>query len=347
MKKIYSIGIQSFTVLFFCFAEATCVFAEMTVPQIEGEQFFNETAAKMAGGGFSLSFGDILQYICDNLFLELRQSRTLLISIFVIAVISGILNIMKNEDSGTNDAAFLTCFCLMTVTAARIIGIIVGYGADVIKEMCDFVTKLAPIMSVLLISSGYATTAASFYPVFSASVYFIGVLVDKCIVPLIYAGCVTGIMNNMSGKLQLNNLNKLIKSVTKWILTFCLTVFSGINAIYGFVTPSADSVGIKTAKFALGSFVPVVGAFLSESVDAVLSGTKLVKNAVGTAGIAAIFVMFAIPCIKICAALLIVKLSAALIEPICDKRFSDMLSETSDAMFVFSLSIVIALTNTI
>ena len=43
---------------------------------------------------------------------------------------------------------------------------------------------------------------------------------------------VLGIVNNISKRVQLTNLNNLIKSFSKWILTGILTVFTGINAIY-------------------------------------------------------------------------------------------------------------------
>lgn len=150
----------------------------------------------------------------------------------------------------------------------------------------------------------------------------------------------------------------MIKSLTKWLLTAALTVFSGIAAIYGFSTPPLDNIGIKTAKFAVGSIVPVVGGFLSESIETVLTGTKLMKNAVGAAGIISLIVICCIPMIKIFAILISLKITAALIEPVSDKKYADMLKEASDSvamtlssllcvavLFILSIAIIIGATN--
>lgn len=325
--------------------------------EIEDEDFFNDTVNTVMQGKLSLIPGDIIKYITDTLMYEIRSSKGLILSVFVIALISGVLNSVS-VDNGTSNAAFFVCFCLITIAVTKIITVTAGYGSDVINEMCTFVTKLAPMLGILLATSGYTASAASFYPIFSASVYFICLITERCILPLIYTSCVIGILDNLSGKIHLNNFNRLIKSLSKWILTGSLTIFTGINAIYGFCAPSVDGVAMRTAKFAVGSMVPVVGGFVADSIETVISGTRLMKNSVGTAGIIAILTACAVPAIKIAAVMLMLKISSALIEPLSDKRYSDMIMEAADAvttvfgmmiavaiLFIISIAIIIGTTN--
>lgn len=319
------------------------VLAQDNYNKIEGEDFFNDTVDKISSGNFSLMPKNIISYITDSLIYEMHASKGLILSIFIIALISGVLNTVSNENK-TSDAAFFVCFCLITIAVIKIITLTAGYGSDVINEMCTFVTKLAPMMSILLATSGYSVSAASFYPVFSASVYFICLIAEKCILPLIYTSCVVGILNNLSNRIHLNNFNSLVKSFSKWILTGTLTIFTGINAIYGLCVPSVDGVAMKTAKFAVGSMVPVVGGFVADSIDTVIAGTRLMKNSVGTAGIIALLVSCAIPIIKVAAVMLMLKISSAVIEPFGDKRYADMLAEAADAVTsVFALIISVAI----
>lgn len=333
-------------------------YAQDDYTHIAGEDFFNSTVDDLIKGENGISIENIINTLSSTLTKELKSTKSLILSIFVIAFVAGILNVMKQGDDGAEGAAFFTCFCLMTIAVAKIIEICVGYGTDAINEMCLFITKLLPMLSVLLVTGGYTACAASFYPVFSGAVWFMGVVMDKCIVPLIYIGCVTGIINTMSSRIRLNNFNKLIKLFSKWILAGALTLFSGVNAIYGFCTPTIDSVGMKTAKFAIGSIIPVVGGFLAESMETVISGAHLIKNAVGTAGIISLITICALPAIKLAAAMIMIKLATALIEPVSDTRFCDMLNEAGEAvtsvfaailivllLFVISLAIVIASTN--
>lgn len=351
MKKLLIILISLF------FLTAVPCFADDSYSKISGENLFNNTVDDIKDGNFSLKPDKIFSYITSTFTKEFHKSQKLILSIFAIALISGALNVMDNN-KGVGDTSFFVCYSLMSIASAKIISVCVGYGSDVINKMCDFVTKLAPMLSMLLVSGGYTASASAFYPILSVTVYFICKIVETVIIPLIYISSVIAIANNLSGKSQLNNFNKLLKSFSKWLLTALLTIFSGINAIYGFCTPTIDSVGMKTAKFAISSIVPVVGGFLSDSVETVMGGAKLMKNAVGTAGIISLISICAIPIIKLFAIMAMLKISSALIEPLSDKRFSDMVGEIAEqittifsllivvtVLFILSIAIIISSTN--
>ena len=338
----------------------TVVYANDTYTSIEGEDFFNDTVVELSTGNFSITPERIIDYILELLFLEISQSRTLIVSIFIIALLSGVLNVINNDKSKASNTAHFACFALMGVAVIKLISISIGYGTEVIEQMSTFVTKLAPILSILLVSSGYVTSASAFYPVFTSSIYLICLIIEKCIVPIIYAGCIISIANNLNNYMQLNHFGNMLKSFSKWLLTAALTIFSGINAIYGFCTPTLDNVGMKTAKFAVGSIIPLVGNFLSESIETVMTGTRLMKNAVGTAGIISLLVICAVPCIKIAAIMISIKITASLIEPISDKKYADMLNEAANGitmmfasllcvavLFILTIAIIIGTTNTV
>lgn len=348
-----------FIVVFCCMIFCKNAYAYDEYTKIDGEDFFNDTVKTITQGEFSLVPENIFSYIIDKFSEEIVKTKGLIISVFIIALVSGVLN-SANIENQTSESAFFVCYALMSIAVVKIITTVVGYGTDVIDEMSVFVTKLAPMMSILLVTSGYTFSASSFYPVFSASIYFICMIIQKCVVPMIYISCVTGILNNITSKIQLDNFNKLIKGLSKWILTGSLTIFTGINAIYGFCAPSVDGVAMKTAKFAVGSMVPVVGTFVADSIDTVISGTRLVKNSVGTAGIIVLIAMCVLPLLKVLAVMLMLKISSAVIEPISDKRYSDMLGEASESatsifammitvaiLFIISIAIIIGTTNKI
>ena len=339
---------------------STVVSADNTYMSIDGEEFFNETVSELSTGNFNITPQRVIDYILDLLFSEISQSRTMIISIFIIALLSGVLNVINNDKLKASNTAHFSCFALMSVAVIKLINISIGYGTEVISQMSTFVTKLAPILSILLASSGYVTSASSFYPVFTSSIYIICLIIEKLIIPIIYAGCVISIANNLNNYIQLNHFGNMLKSFSKWLLTAALTIFSGINAIYGFCAPSLDNVGMKTAKFAVGSIIPLVGNFLSESIETVMTGTQLMKNAVGTAGIISLLVICAVPCIKIAAIMISIKITAAIIEPISDKKYADMLNEATSSialmfasllcvcvLFILTIAIIIGTTNNI
>ncbi len=353
MKKIYFLFILIVTIFF-----SSHVYAE-DYTYIEGEDSYNKTAEKIITGDFLIKPTEIIKDILENLFSELTKSRKEMIFLIVIAALSGVLQILKtstiNDEVG--EAAFFVCFTIMSISAMRILKITIGYGADVISQTGEFVTKLSPVFMALLVSGGSISSAAAFHPVLSAGVYVMTLLVDKCIVPLVYFGGVLGIVGNISPKLQIKSFTRLIRAAGKWILTASLTIFSGVTAIYGFSAPVLDAVSLKAIKFAVGSFVPVVGGLLSDTVETVLSGTRLMKNAVGTAGIISLGAISITPVLKILAIIIMLEICAAAAEPLTDRRVSEMLRDiaasaslilgmivTVSMLFIINIGIILSAT---
>ena len=350
MKKIL-------IVLIFMLALCTCVSAEDIT--LEGEDVYNRVSAEIVSGNMNLNPVNIINIFIKSVFAEISAAKSSLKSILLIAAASGFLRVLsdsfgKNE---SNDAAFFACFLLMTVSAVKIFADAVGYGTEIIHALCGFITKFEPLFIGLLASSGAITQAAAFQPVMTASVYILGLIVDKCILPLTYFSAVLAIVNNIGNRIEIGPLNNLIKSASKWILTGVLTLFSAILTLYGFGTSAFNAVTARGIKFAVGSFVPVVGGLLSDTIDTVLTGTNLLKNAVGTAGMIAVIVMVFVPVVKIWIMMLLLKITAAMIEPFSDKRITGVLLAVSDSVttifsmvitagMLFVISIGIILTST-
>ncbi len=302
----------------------------------------------------------ILSVLGDMITKEIRGCASLMAVIIVLGAVSGVVNVMNNTDKGGEAAqsAFFACFVMMSAVAVKCFSLALGYAMDIIDAMSEFITMLSPMLMALLMSGGHIVSASAFHPVLSASVYTITMLVAKCIMPLVQLGAVLSIINNLSGRVQVSGFNSLIHSITKWILTAVLTIFSGITAIYGFTTPVLDEISAKAVRFAVGSLVPVVGGLLGDAVQTVAGSTHMMKNAVGTAGVATICVMCIVPVIKISVIVLMLKLTYAVTQPVTDSRISGLIKDTAASvstilgmvitvavLFIINISIILASTN--
>ena len=318
----------------------TNAYAEkITIP---GEDFYNKTAQDITSGKMELNPVNIINNLIKGVFSEISNAKALLKAILLISAAAGLLRILSDSFDGSEagNAATFACFVLMTGAAVKIFAEIIGYGTEVIHTLCGFITKFEPIFVGLLASAGAVTQAAAFQPVLTASVYILSTLVDKCILPMTYFSAALSIVNNIGNRVEIGTLNKLLQSTSKWLLTGVLTLFSTILALYGFGTSAMNTVTLKSIKFAVGSFVPVVGGILSDTIDTVLSGTNLLKNAVGTAGMITVISIAAIPIIKIWIMMMLLKVTAAVVEPFSDKRITNILISISEsAGIVFSMVI--------
>ncbi len=313
------------------------------IPHISGEEEFNETAKELNEGGLSLNPIDIINNILEKLVKEVKESARFIVTIIFIAAISGVVKVLSDSfSSSISSAASFLCFVMMSTLALGCFSMCMEYGTDVIESICNFITKLTPVLVMALYASGNLVTASSFSPVLSGTVYVITLVIEKCLVPMICFSAVLSVAGNINEKVQVGNFLRVLKSVSKWIMVAIITIFTSISAAYGLSTPSLDAVSAKTVKFAVGSLVPVVGSFLSDTLDTVISGTRLMKNAVGVAGMITMVTMCLIPVIKIFIVQLIVKAGASLCEPIADKKISSMLWEMSESiMSIFAVVVMV------
>ena len=336
----------------------TSVFGEL--PTIPGEDLYNETVQKTVSGELSLNPIDLLNMLSEDLLGEIRECAGDVMILFIIAAISGVITAISSSfgNKSTSEAAFFACFTLMSAAAIKCFSVAMEYGTDVVTAMTDFITKLSPLLMLMIATSGKVVSASAFQPVMSGAVYVVSIVIEKCLVPLIGFSAVLAVAGNISDKVQLSGFCKVVKSIAKWLMAAIITIFTGISAIYGFSSPALDAVSGKAIKFAVGSLVPVVGTFLSDTLETVVSGTRLMKNSVGTAGIIVMCVICIIPILKIGVIQLMLKLTSAIAEPLTDKRISSMMWEVSESvttvfavvvmvavLFLINISIMLASTN--
>ncbi len=292
---------------------------------------FNEYTQRLTAGESPFSAEGIINKLTDAIFDELSRSKAYLASILTLAAAAGFLRLTSNK-SETHNTAYFCTYALMSASVVKLLGETAGYGSEVVHSLCDFITKLAPIFVGLLMACTKVTSAAAFSPVLSGAVYVFTLAVDFILMPMVYMSAVLGIVGNISAKVQLTSLNKLMRSVAKWVLTALFTIFTSLTALYGFNAPVLDALGVKGTKFAIGTLVPVVGGLLAETMDTVLGGTKVLKNAVGSAGMIMVILIATAPVIKVWVIWFLLRLSSAVSEPLCDKRMSIMLQDVSESV---------------
>ncbi len=328
-----------FTVILFILSPFR-VFAQLDT-QIREYPEFNEYTKELADGENPFTAENVLNSLTDTLLGELSRSKTHLAAILTLAAAAGLLRLTSNVGEVQNSAYFCT-YALMASTCVKLLGETAGYGTEVVHSICDFITKLSPIFLGLVATTGKITSAAAFSPILSGAVYVFSIAMNLIITPLVYMSAVFGVIGNISAKMQLTSFNKLLRSLARWVLTALFTVFTSLTALYGFNAPVLDALGAKSAKFAVGTLVPVVGGLLADTVDTVVGGTRVLKNAVGSAGMICVVIIATFPIVKVWIIWFLLRLSAALAEPLCDKRMSVMLQDISE-----SVGIVLALMLTV
>ena len=135
----------------------------------------------------------------------------------------------------------------------------------------------------------------------------------------------------------MKKLSVFLRKGAIFLTGLVITIFSGLTAIQGIVTKSADGILINTTKFSLDNFIPIVGGFAADSLDMVISCVGLIKNSIGIIGIIIIISLLILPVIKILAVAVIYKIVAIAAEPITTKNISDCLNEIGTAAITMTV----------
>ena len=164
---------------------------------------------------------------------------------------------------------------------------------NILQAASEFMLVFVPIYAGVIAVMGKAATAAAVNTVTLGAAQFFSQLAVVFLSPV--CGTVMGlsVTGAIHPELNISRLAELIKKVSVWGLGLLMTVFMSILSAQTFVRNAADSVLIRTAKFAVSSGVPIVGGTIS---DASLS---LLHSGIGTYGIIAVLVMILPPLITV------------------------------------------------
>lgn len=293
-------------------------------------------------GKGNLSFSKI----CDAAFsLLFKEVKTVLSMCIIIVVIGIICSLIKNLQSAfssesISEIAFYACYALMIIVLTRTFIISLDLAKDIITQISGFMSKLLPILVVMLGVAGGFTESATMDPIVLGTTIIIPKIYLNIILPLILITFVLQFTNNISTEPKISNLCSLVKSSVLWIQGLILTVYIGLLTVRGITASTIDAVTLKTAKFTIDNFIPIVGKTFSDAIASVAGYSLIIKNAIGAVGLLVLILIILYPIIKIFLSSIILKISSSLLEPIADKRITKAVFSAGDSLILILSSVL-------
>ena len=272
---------------------------------------------------------------------ELRFSISLISKILIITLISTILTNLQSsfEESSISQLANYFTYILIAILVIANFSDLMEMAKLSVGRMVDFMQVLLPILLTLLIITGGPNTKIMFHPMILGTVNVLGIMVNSIIFPLIYFSFIVSILSNLSKRAELGKLAELGRQIITFVITATFTVFIGILTIYGLST-KIDGLSIRTAKFAVDTFVPIVGGFLSDAVDTVIGSSAILKNGIGIIGLLVLATIILLPIIKVVVLLLIYSIIGAVTEPIASSNIIKLFGDISKTLLLVLISMV-------
>ena len=329
---------------------------DINYPEINIKDFISS----IIKGEKVLDIHEIMSRIFKKFLEEIKENLVLIAQILAITIAYSILTNLRTSFESDNIAqlAHYVCYILLAMLTINSFVLALNLGEKTVVQMVDFMQIILPILLTLMTVVSGPNTNLLFHPVVLGTVSIIGFIIKNVVFPLILFSFIIGIISNISEKVQFSQLSKLIRQIIIGIVTGSLTIFIGIITVFG-IGSKVDGMTIRTAKFAVDNLVPIVGKFLSDAVETVVSCSAIVKNGIGLVGLIAIFLICIIPIIKVIVLILTYKVLGAIVQPIASENIVNFFDEVGKAlllvmigmlsvaiMFFITITIIVEIGNT-
>ncbi len=298
----------------------------------------------------------MIQYFLREIVLNFRLLGQLLLLVVLCASLQHLQ--VTWEKNAMGNLASSVSFLVILYISLKSFQAAVTVAKTTIEHMVEFMHAILPMLTALLAAAGAMASATVLHPILLTSVVVVSTLVKTIVLPLALIGIVLGVVGNMTKGFPGSSLGDLANKAAVVVLGLLCTGFLGVLTVKGALAPLVDGIGLKTAKFLAGRFVPVVGGVFSGAVEVVAGGSILIKSAVGVFGLFAVIVIASFSLLKLASILVIYRLVAALAAPIAESRVAGALNQMAGGlavvlaavgvtavMFFVAITIVISLGN--
>ncbi len=326
---------------YFDFSELDKALKELENFKGFGAKSFVEKVKALIGGEYSLNFKDLVSFVSSTFLSDFKKLLPLLALIFALAILSNIVgNFRGKTNKNLSNVVHFVCYSAVIIIVCASVTNLVNITTQTINSMQNQMQVIFPIVLTLMASVGNTVSVGIYQPIMSLLSGLIINVFSFVVLPIFLVSFVVSVVGNLSNNVKLNKFSSLLNDVFKWVIGVVFTVFTGVMAIKGISAGSFDSVSIRTTKYALKTYIPLVGGYLSDGFNLIMASSVLIKNAVGTAGLLLIFLSILSPIITILVFKWSLHLLSSVLEPLMDNKISNFLFSVSKAINMLIASIL-------
>lgn len=283
-------------------------------------------------------FTSVLSLLWDGLLSFLP----IIASIIAISILGGMVGNLKPSTNGKsigNIVHFVTYGVVIVFLGTTLVEMI-ALTTRTLTNLKSTMDAIFPILLTLLTAVGGTVSVSLYQPAIAMLGNVFISLITYFLLPLFIFSIIFSIVGNLSNNVKLDKFVAFLQGTFKWSIGLIFTLFLGFMTIQGISAGAVDGLSIRTAKYTIKSYVPIVGGYVSDGLSIIMASSMLIKNAVGTAGLLLVLFMAISPVINLILFMLSLKFMAGIIEPIGDKKVANFVSDISKSMSMLVALIV-------
>ena len=285
---------------------------------------FAATLIAIAQGKLTLDFPQTMQILASRF---LRAAQTSLWRLTRLIAPAMIWSILRRLTGKSGEAGRVVCQLWVCVFLTQDLTEHIALCTGAVTRMSEGMQGLFPLLLTMMAAVGGSGGSAIMQPAVVASASAMTSLIQQLTVPLATAAAILTMLCHLGEGLKLQRLAAFTQQCASWTLGVCFTVFIAVLTTRAVTASALDGVTLRTAKYAIGNLIPVVGGLFADTVDTLIGSGMLVQGALGVTGLILIASWAMAPMCQTLAAAMLYKLAAALMQPVSDGPLSNCIHD--------------------
>ena len=214
-------------------------------------------------------------------------------AVIAIVIFCAVADAFKPTLNSTADGVFslVSSLCVSAVLVTATVECI-RRTCDAMSGFSDFIMGYVPVFASAVTVSGQAVSGGIYSSYMLLVCQIISGVSSNILLPLLSMYLAVSIVSGINPQLKINTVADAFKACVTKILGLSLTVFVSVMSLQTLVATGSDNLAVRTGKYLIGNFVPVVGSAISEVFLSVQGYMKLMKTCIGWYGIVAAILIF-------------------------------------------------------
>lgn len=301
---------------------------------------------------------NLIQSAIGGMSAQLGGIKNILIWLVVLGIVSAIMTHFVEifDKHQIADISFYFIYLLLTAVLLKCFSQAAKTAMDTIQNILLFIKLLVPTYMLSIGVATGTTTVGAYYQLLLLLIYGVENILVAGVMPFVYSYIMLSVVNGIWIEEKLSMLIDLIEKGIRGILKLSIGIVTGVSAFQTIITPVIDSVKASAVQKAI-SAIPGIGNAADGVVELVVGSAVVIKNSVGIVLLILLIVLCAAPMLQIFLTACLLKLAAALMGIVSDKRITActnkvgegsmlLLRTTGTALILFLISISLVATAT-
>ena len=293
----------------------------------------------------------ILSGMKESITHEIKSNNKYILQLLAVIILGSVFTGLTGKfGKMVSGNGFFVTYLVASGILLGIFSIVNEIAAETVGNISDIMLTFIPAYTLAVSYTNGTGTAEFAYEATIFIIYLCENVICAVVFPITKCSVVIGLVNRMNEEDYFSKTVDLLGNIASWIIKSMLAFITGFNIIKGIITPTIDKLS-RNAVLKTFSMLPGGGTVKNIS-DIIIGSGLLLKNAVGMAGAVMIIAVSLIPVVKIAVIYLMLRVLAAISQPLGDRRFSDGVNAVAKgsglvlkgmwcAALMFSISLVV------